>query len=71
MWCNILVHLKVTSDCESVAAVLSYCVVHCCMCCVELVKAMSVLWSTDHTLGWAGDAIIGFVHSEVACRSTT
>ena len=42
---------------------------HCCVCCVELVKARSVLWSTDHTLGWAGDAVIGFVYFEVACRT--
>ena len=41
------------------------------VCYVELVKARSVLWSTDHTLGWASDAIIVFLHFEGACRSAT
>ena len=39
----ILVHLKITSGCEIVTAVLSYCVVYCCVCCVGLVKATLVL----------------------------
>ena len=66
-----LVHFKVTSGCESVAAVLRYCVIYCFACCVELMKVGSVLLSTDHTRGCAGDAVIVFVHFGGPCRSTT